>query len=74
MGSKEEIYTILNRLARDGMSIVMISSDMIETLSMGDRIMVVSGGRVMRIMDREKVSEEDIVALASGLELSEVIP
>lgn len=74
VGSKEEIYTILNRLARDGMSIVMISSDMIETLSMGDRIMVVSGGRVMRIMDREKVSEEDIVALASGLELSEVIP
>jgi ABC-type sugar transport system ATPase subunit len=72
VGSKEEIYTILNRLTSDGMSIVMISSDMIETLSMGDRIMVMSAGRVMRIMDREKASEEDIVSLASGLELNGV--
>lgn len=72
VGSKEEIYTILNRLTREGMAIIMISSDMIETLSMGDRIMVMSGGRIMRISDRLKISEEEIVTLASGLELNEV--
>jgi len=72
VGSKEEIYAILNQLTREGMSIIMISSDMIETLAMGDRIMVMHEGRVMRILDRDKSSEEDVVALASGLELGEV--
>ena len=67
VGSKEEIYTILNRLTAEGLSIIMISSDMIETLSMGDRIMVMHEGAVMGIVDRGKASEEDIMALASGL-------
>ena len=73
VGSKEEIYTLLNQLTREGMSIIMVSSDMIETLSVGDRIMVMHEGRVMRIVDRDKINEEEIVALASGLELSEVV-
>ena len=73
VGSKEEIYTILNQLTREGMSIIMISSDMIETLAMGDRIMVMHEGRVMGILDRDKITEEDVVALASGLELNEVV-
>ena len=72
VGSKEEIYTILNQLTREGMSIIMISSDMIETLSMGDRVMVMHEGRVMRILDRDKISEEDVVALASGLDIRTV--
>ncbi|MHC4248703.1 MAG: sugar ABC transporter ATP-binding protein [Planctomycetota bacterium] len=72
VGSKEEVYAILNRLTRDGMSVIMISSDMIETLSMGDRIMVMHEGRATRILDRAGATEEEIVALASGLELSEV--
>jgi ABC-type sugar transport system ATPase subunit len=71
VGSKEDVYTMLNRLTGEGMSIIMISSDMMETLSMGDRIMVMYEGRVMRILDRAGSSEEDLVALASGLELSE---
>jgi len=54
------------------MSVIMISSDMMETLSMGDRIMVMCEGRVMRILDRAGSTEEEVVALASGLEPSEV--
>jgi ABC-type sugar transport system ATPase subunit len=69
VGSKEEIYTILNQLSKEGMTIIMISSDMIETLSIGDRIMVMYEGRMMKIMDRDKCSEEDIVALASGIDI-----
>jgi ABC-type sugar transport system ATPase subunit len=72
VGSKEEIYTKLNDLARDGMSIIMISSDMMETLSMGDRIMVMHAGRVMQIRNRSECTEEAIVALASGIEEREV--
>jgi len=72
VGAKEEIYAILNGLTAEGISIIMISSDMIETLSMGDRIMVMCEGSVMRILDRNTAGEEDIVALASGLELDKV--
>jgi len=68
VGAKEEIYTLLNRLTGDGMSIIMISSDMIETLSMGDRLMVMCEGRMMQVMDRAAASEEEIVAVASGLD------
>jgi ribose transport system ATP-binding protein len=67
VGAKEEIYNILNQLTAQGMAVIMISSDMLETLSMGDRIMVMCGGRVMKIVEREACSEADIVALASGL-------
>jgi ABC-type sugar transport system ATPase subunit len=72
VGAKEAIYTILNRLTEGGTSIIMISSDMIETLALGDRIMVMCAGEVMRVMDRVECSEEDVVALASGLVLNEV--
>ncbi len=72
VGSKEEIYTILNELTKEGMSIIMISSDMMETLSLGDRIMVMYEGRMMAVMDRKHCTEENIVALASGIEMKEV--
>jgi ribose transport system ATP-binding protein len=72
VGSKEEIYGILNRLTTEGMSVIMISSDMMETLCMGDRIIVMYEGRVMRILDRGKSREDEIVALASGLETDRV--
>ena len=67
VGSKEEIYTILDELAQGGMSIIMISSDMIETLSIGDRIMVMYEGTVMEILDRAKTNEEEVVSLTSGI-------
>ncbi|MHC5054191.1 MAG: hypothetical protein ACYTKD_05695 [Planctomycetota bacterium] len=65
-------YIALNRLTRDGVSVIIISSDMIETLSMGDRIMVMHEGKVTRILGRAGTTEEEVVALASGLELNEV--
>ncbi|MCX5647957.1 MAG: sugar ABC transporter ATP-binding protein [Planctomycetota bacterium] len=68
VGAKEEIYTLLNRLTREGISIIMISSDMLETLSLGDRILVMHEGSMMRIVDRDGIGEEDIVAWASGLD------
>jgi ribose transport system ATP-binding protein len=71
VGSKEEIYGILNRLTGAGMAVIMISSDMIETLAMGDCVMVMHEGRVTRILPRSECREEEIVALASGIELGE---
>ena len=74
VGAKEEIYTILNELTREGMAVIMISSDMVETLAMGDRVMVMCAGRVMRIIESARAGEEEIVTLASGLQLSEDTP
>lgn len=72
VGSKEEIYMMLNNLTEAGMTIIMISSDMIETLSMGDRIMVMHGGRIMGVLEGNDKKEENVVALASGIEINEV--
>ncbi len=46
VGAKFEIYTIMNRLVQQGMSIIMISSELLEVLGMSDRIYVVSSGRI----------------------------
>jgi len=72
VGSKEDIYSILNQLTEEGMSVIMISSDMMETLSMGDRIIVMHEGRVTGILDRAGSTEEEVVALASGLAVDKV--
>ena len=72
VGAKEEIYTILNALSRDGIAIIMISSDMIETLSLGDKIMVMYEGRMMQILEREHTNEQEIVSYSSGIESHEV--
>ncbi len=72
VGAKEEIYTILNALSHDGIAIIMISSDMIETLSLGDKIMVMYEGRMMQILEREHTNEQEIVSYSSGIESHEV--
>ncbi|MGN7456431.1 sugar ABC transporter ATP-binding protein [Paenibacillus pasadenensis] len=65
VGAKFEIYTIIAELARQGRSIVMISSEMPELLGMSDRIMVMSEGRMTGILDGRKATEQEIMRLAA---------
>ncbi len=65
VGAKFEIYTIIVELARQGKSIIMITSEMPELLGMSDRIMVMSEGRVTGIIDGKKATEEEIMRLAT---------
>ncbi|MEG6586090.1 sugar ABC transporter ATP-binding protein [Dendrosporobacter sp. 1207_IL3150] len=65
VGAKFEIYSIIAELARQGRSIVMISSEMPELLGMSDRIMVMCEGRLTGIVDGNKASEEEIMRLAT---------
>jgi len=65
VGAKFEIYTIINKLVSEGMSIVMISSELPEILGMSDRVYVVSGGRIMGEMPVEEATQEKIMALAT---------
>jgi len=61
IGAKEEIYKLIIELARKGKSIIMISSDMPELLSMSDRIGIMREGRLIKILDNQRITEEDLI-------------
>jgi len=64
VGAKYEIYTIMTRLVQQGMSIIMISSELPEVLGMSDRVYVVSGGKVAGELPIEQATQEAIMQLA----------
>lgn len=64
VGAKAEIYAIIDELARDGMAVLVISSDMPEVLGLADRIVVLQGGRKTGELTRAEATEESILALA----------
>jgi ABC-type sugar transport system ATPase subunit len=66
VGAKAEIHRLLGDLARAGKSIIMISSEMPEVLGMSDRVLVMSGGRLIGILDREEATQEKILLYATG--------
>ncbi|WP_221175985.1 sugar ABC transporter ATP-binding protein [Brevibacillus fluminis] len=65
VGAKYEIYSIIADLAKQGKSIIMISSEMPELLGMSDRIMVMCEGRLTGTVDGKSATEEDIMRLAT---------
>jgi ribose transport system ATP-binding protein len=65
VGAKQEIYNILNNLVKDGMSIVMVSSELPELLGVCDRIMVMNEGHMMAIVDAEEANEELLMSYAT---------
>ena len=66
VGAKYEIYTIMNRLVAEGMSIIMISSELPEILGMSDRIYVISTGRITGELPVEEATQEKIMQLATS--------
>ena len=65
VGAKYEIYCIIEELARQGKSIIMISSEMAELIGMSDRIMVMCDGRVTGFVDGKDATQENIMELAT---------
>ncbi|MDF2595324.1 MAG: transporter ATP-binding protein [Clostridia bacterium] len=61
VGAKYEIYTIINELAKQGKSIIIISSELPEVLGMSDRVYVMNEGRIVGELDREAASQESIM-------------
>lgn len=66
VGAKFEIYTIMTRLVEQGMSIIMISSELPEVLGMSDRIYIVSSGRLSGELPIEEATQEKIMQLATN--------
>lgn len=65
VGAKFEIYTIINKLIEEGMSIIMISSELPEVLGMSDRVYVVSEGKVTGELNINEATQDKIMELAT---------
>jgi ribose transport system ATP-binding protein len=68
VGAKAEIYELIRGLARKGVSVIVISSEMEEVLGISDRIAVMHEGRLTGILNRPEFSEEAVMRLATGTE------
>ena len=68
VGAKAEVHQLLSKLARQGVGILMISSELPEILGMSDRILVMREGRIAGELDRQHATQEVIMSLATGLE------
>lgn len=67
VGTKHEIYQLMNGLAADGTSIIMVSSELPEVMGMSDRILVMHEGRLRgEITDVKSATQEQIMAMAIG--------
>lgn len=64
VGAKKEIYAILNKLTKQGKSIILISSEMPELIGMCDRILVMAGGKIKGELSRQEATQEKILELA----------
>jgi ABC-type sugar transport system ATPase subunit len=67
IGAKADIYQLIRDLARQGISILLISSELPEILTMSDRVVVMHEGRVTGILEREQCDENTIMRYAAGL-------
>lgn len=68
VGAKAEIYSLIQRLANEGVSVIVISSEMEEVLGISDRIAVMHEGRITGVLERPQFTEEAVMYLATGSE------
>lgn len=66
VGAKSEIHRIIRQLAKEGLAVLMISSDLPEVLGMSDRVAVMRGGRLVEIIGRENADAHTVMAAAFG--------
>ena len=67
VGAKAEIYTIINNLAKEGLAIILISSEMPEAMNMSDRIIVMKEGHITGELTHEEMDQEKILKYAMGV-------
>jgi ABC-type sugar transport system ATPase subunit len=67
VGAKSDIYNLMRSLAEQGISIMLISSELPEILAMSDRVVVMHEGKVTGILDRDNLDEHTIMLYATGL-------
>jgi ABC-type sugar transport system ATPase subunit len=68
VGTKSEIYQLMNDLVNRGVGIIMISAELNEILAMADRVIVMRNGRIAGEVSSTQASEEKLVSIAMGVE------
>ena len=71
VGAKSEIYGIMQELARSGVCVVVVSSELPEVLGVSDRIAVMRQGKIAAVLDRAEATEEKLLKLALPLETAQ---
>lgn len=71
VGAKKEIYQLINKFKAEGMSIILVSSEMPEVLGMSDRILVMHEGRITGEFEAKHADQEKLMACAVGKKVSE---
>jgi ribose transport system ATP-binding protein len=66
IGAKAEVHTLLNNLASEGISIIVVSSDLPEVLAISDRVVVLKEGRISGILPRADATQERVMLAATG--------
>jgi ribose transport system ATP-binding protein len=66
VGAKQEIYKLINTLAKNGLAIIVISSEMEEILNITDRMLVLFEGKFMGELSKDQYSQSTVLQLASG--------
>ncbi|MGF1734993.1 ribose ABC transporter ATP-binding protein RbsA [Photobacterium satsumensis] len=72
VGAKKEIYQLINQFKSEGMSIILVSSEMPEVLGMSDRILVMHEGKISGEFMAEDADQEKLLACAVGKQINEV--
>ncbi|MEG1269037.1 MAG: sugar ABC transporter ATP-binding protein, partial [Oscillospiraceae bacterium] len=66
VGAKSEMYSIMNELTKQGVSIIMVSSEMPEVMGMSDRICVMYNGAITAVIDKKDFTQKKILSYAIG--------
>ncbi|MBM7048627.1 MULTISPECIES: sugar ABC transporter ATP-binding protein [Rhizobium] len=67
VGTKQQIYHFISALARDGHSIIVVSSEMPEVIGLCTRVAVMREGRIVGVLEGDEISEQEIMRYAAGL-------
>ena len=67
VGSKEEIYRLIEQLAARGVAVLFVSSEMEEILGLSDRVLVMHQGSITGELARDELSEKRVMELATGI-------
>jgi len=67
IGAKAEIYSLIDRLANEGVGVIVISSELPEILGISDRILVMRSGKLVGSFSREDATQDSIMHLAAGV-------
>ena len=67
VGAKVEVYNLMNELVKNGVAVIMVSSEMPEILGMSDRIMVIHQGQLACVINCEEATQEKILSAAMGV-------